>query len=330
MRKLASIRTVLGVSPIDGADKIEAVQIDGWQCVAKKGEFQPGDLCCYFEIDSFLPAYNPAFDFLMSRGKQTSSDGIEGYRLRTAKLRGTISQGLALPVSILFGSENVQDGDDVTERLGVTKWEPVLPASLGGEAKGVLPCWIHKTDQERIQNIPQVLDLALVYEVSVKLDGSSMTIYHRDGETGVCSRNIDLRDAEGNTFWQVAKRYGLPERLASIGNFAIQGELIGPGIQGNKEKLKAHELYVFDVWLIDEQRYATPTERYPIVELLGLKHVPVLHYAVAAPSSVADALNLAEGSSLNPEVQREGLVFKSLCGTVSWKAISNKWLLKNE
>jgi len=87
---------------------------------------------------------------------------------------------------------------------------------------------------------------------------------------------------------------------------------------------------VFDVWLIDEQRYATPTERYPIVELLGLKHVPVLHYAVAAPSSVADALNLAEGSSLNPEVQREGLVFKSLCGTVSWKAISNKWLLKNE
>lgn len=330
MRKLATIRTIIDVRPIEGADSIEAVQIDGWQCVAKKGEFHSGDLCCYFEIDSFLPASNPAFDFLAGRGRQTDASGAEGYRLRTVKLRGTLSQGLALPVQTLIGSETVQDGDDVTERLGVAKWEPALPACLGGEAIGVFPGWIHKTDQERIQNIPQVLGAALEYEVTVKLDGSSMTVYHRDGETGVCSRNLNLRNTETNTFWMVAKRYGLPDKLAEIGNIAIQGELIGPGIQGNKEKLKAHDLYVFDVWLIDDQRYASAAERRLIVDRLGLKHVPILHASAVAPVTVSDALKIAEGPSLNPDVQREGLVFKSLCGTVSWKAISNKWLLKNE
>lgn len=330
MRKLATIRTINNVRNIEGADNIEAVQIDGWQCVAKKGEFQVGDLCCYFEIDSFLPASNPAFDFLSGRGKQKDATGSEGYRLRTAKLRGTLSQGLALPIAALFNGECLQNGDDVSDRLGITKWEPALPASLGGEAKGSFPAWIQKTDQERIQNIPQVLNRGLDYEITVKLDGSSMTAYHRDGEFGVCSRNLDLRDKGDNTFWVVAKRYGLPEKLAEIGNIAIQGELIGPGIQGNKEKLNTHELYVFDVWMIDKQQYASPETRYAIVDRLGLKHVPVISKSSPAPSSVSKALEIAEGHSLNPSVQREGVVFKSLCGAASWKAISNKWLLKNE
>ena len=331
MRKLASIRKISSVTPIDGADAIEAVRIDGWQCVAKKGEFAPGDACVYFEIDSFLPASNPAFDFMAARGKQKDAQGNEGYRLRTIKLRGTLSQGLALPLSALFRDSALPPlGGDVSELLGITKWEPPMPACLGGEAKSTFPGWIRKTDQERIQNIPDVLSLDLQYEVSVKLDGSSMTVYHRDGEAGVCSRNLDLRETEGNTFWKVARRYGLPDKLADIGNVAIQGELVGPGIQGNQEKLTAHNLYVFDVWLIDEQRHATQSERIAIVEKLGLPHVPILHYKASAPASVDAALALADGPSLNLSVKREGLVFKSLCGTVSWKAISNKWLLKHD
>lgn len=331
MRKLASIRAITSVTPIDGADAIEAVRIDGWQCVAKKGEFLPGDACVYFEIDSFLPASNPAFDFMAARGKQKDAQGTEGYRLRTIKLRGTLSQGLALPLTAFFCDAPLPpEGSDVSEMLGVTKWEPPIPACLGGEAKGAFPGWIRKTDQERIQNIPGVLASDLDYEASIKLDGSSMTVYHRDGDTGVCSRNLDLRETDGNTFWKVARRYGLPDKLSGIGNIAIQGELVGPGIQGNQEKLTTHNLYVFDVWLIDEQRYATQTERISIVEKLGLPHVPILHYKASAPASVDDALALADGPSLNPAVKREGLVFKSLCGTVSWKAISNKWLLKHE
>jgi RNA ligase (TIGR02306 family) len=331
MRKLVSIRRISAVRPIDGADAIEAVQIDGWQCVAKKGEFVPGDMCVYFEIDSFLPADNAAFAFMAPRGTQKNAEGREGYRLRTIKLRGTLSQGLALPIYQLFnGLFVLNEGDDVSEPLGITKWEPVMPACLSGEAKGVFPRWIRKTDQDRIQNLPDVLQLDFDYEVSIKLDGSSMTAYHRDGESGVCSRNLDLRETEGNPFWKVARRYGLPDRLADIGNVAIQGELVGPKIQGNQEKLPDHDLYVFDVWMIDEQRYATQAERFNIVESLGLRHVPILHYKASSPSSVEDALTLADGPSLNPSAKREGLVFKSLCGTVSWKAISNKWLLKHE
>ena len=329
MRKLASVRTISAVRPIDGADAIEAVQVDGWQCVAKKGEFSQGDPCVYFEIDSFLPAGNPAFAFMESRGKQKDTHEREGYRLRTIKLRGTLSQGLALPLSAV-GVDDAQLGDDVTDAIGVTKWEPPMPACLGGEAKGAIPGWIRKTDQERIQNMPEILGLELDYEVSVKLDGSSMTVYHRDGETGVCSRNLDLRETEGNSFWSVARRSGLPEKLANIGNVAIQGELIGPGIQGNQEKLSYHDMYVFDVWLIDEQRYARQEERLAIVKQLGVPHVPIIHYKARAPKTVSEALDLADGPSLNPAVKREGLVFKSLCGTVSWKAISNKWLLKHE
>lgn len=331
MRKLASIRRIGEVRPIEGADAIEAVQIDGWQCVAKKNEFRPGDLCCYFEIDSFLPATNAAFDFMAARGAQKDDQGNAGYRLRTVKLRGTLSQGLALPLSALFADHEMpSEGDDVTDHLGVTKWEPAMPACLGGQAKSTFPGWIRKTDQERIQNVPHVLLLDLEYEVTIKLDGSSMTAYHRDGEFGVCSRNLDLRETEGNTFWKVARRHGLPEKLAEFGNIAIQGELIGPGIQGNQEKLASHALYVFDVWMIDEQRYATQAERINIVERLLLNHVPILHSKAIAPATVADALALADGPSLNPSIKREGLVFKSLCGSLSWKVISNKWLLKHE
>ena len=157
MRKLASIRRISEVRAIEGADAIEAVQIDGWQCVAKKGELKAGDLCCYFEIDSFLPTTNPAFEFMAVRGATKDAEGKAGYRLRTVKLRGTLSQGLALPLATLFaGPEWLNEGDDVTEHLGVTKWEPAMPACLGGEAKSTFPGWIRKTDQERIQNVPLI------------------------------------------------------------------------------------------------------------------------------------------------------------------------------
>ena len=309
MRKLASIRIVSNVLPIEGADNIEAITIDGWQCVAKKGEFKRLDPCIYFEIDSFLPTI-PAFDFLAKSGIRKNGNGAFGYRLRTIKLRGTLSQGLALPVSTFFSLEDMKSlshGEDVTERLGITKWEPPIPACLGGEAKGAFPSWIRKTDQERIQNVPHVLDDAeATYEVTVKLDGSSCTIYHHNGEFGVCSRNLDLHETEGNTFWKVARQYGLPEKISGFGNIAIQGELIGEGIQGNKERIAGHDLYVFDVWLIDEQRYATPEHRHAIVSDLGLKHVPILYYKMSAPATVADALKLADGPSLNPQTRREG------------------------
>lgn len=332
MRKLASIRQIADVRPIPDADAIEVATIDGWQVVVKRGEFEPGDLCVYHEIDSFLPVTVPQYEFLATRGVRTDAEGRRGARLRTAKLRGQISQGLALPVSGFFSDGEVSLGDDVTDRLGIVKWEEPVPACLAGKVRGTLPAFLRKTDQERLQNIPYILNDGGVWEVTVKLDGSSMTAYLNNGIFGVCSRNLDLEEADGNTFWKVAREAGLEEKMRDVCiNFALQGELIGEGVQGNPEKIKGHQFRVFDVWLIDEARHATPNERGEIVaEMDGVLHVPVLHSRATLPSSVEDALDIADGPSLNPNTRREGVVYKRIDGEKSFKVISNRYLLKQK
>lgn len=341
MRKLASIRRVSEILPIEGADQIEIAKIDGWQCVVKKGEFSPGDLCIYHEIDSFLPQ-GPHYDFLAPRGVQTNGDGSKGYRLRTIKLRGQLSQGLALPVKAFdFADIGLVEGDDVSGMLGIAKYEPALPAQLAGQAKGVFPAFLKKTDQERIQNMPWVLeDKDSRWEVTQKLDGSSMTVFFNQGEFGVCSRNLELKETEGNSFWQVANRYDLRERLEAIGkNIALQGELIGPGIQGNPHGLSQPDFYLFDIFLIDEQRYATVTERivYSLhPELEQIKSVPVVEDSFqlsAFGGSVEAALEYANEAKdminqKNPAP--EGVVFKRADGMQSFKIISNKYLLREK
>lgn len=100
-RKLASIRVIDDVEPIIGADAIEVVTLGGWKVVTKKNEFSKGDLCVYFEIDSFLPAGVPAWQFLVDKSSR-EFEGVVGHRLRTIKLRGAVSQGFVLPISSLF------------------------------------------------------------------------------------------------------------------------------------------------------------------------------------------------------------------------------------
>ena len=92
-RSLAYIQTVHDIQPIAGADNIELIHVNAWTLIAKKGEFQDGDKCVFFEIDSKLPADNPAFEFLAAKH----------YKVKTYKLGkfGVVSQGLALPLSVL-------------------------------------------------------------------------------------------------------------------------------------------------------------------------------------------------------------------------------------
>ena len=328
MRKLASIRKIASVRPIPGADAIECVTVDGWDVVTKKGEFQVGDLAVYLEIDSWVPTELAPF---LSKGKEPREfNGVKGERLKTIKLRGQLSQGLLLPYAVI--GRIAAEGEDVTEELNIQKWERPVPAQLAGLAKGNFPSFIPKTDQERIQNCKHVLeDREERYEVTIKLDGSSFTAYHRDGVFGVCSRNLELKPSESNAFWQVATKYLLEHTLPSMGNYAIQGELVGPGIQGNQEKLEELDLYVFDVFDIDAQTYLSAEERYVFVDALDLKHVPVIFKSINAPESLDEVLKMAEGPSLNPKANREGLVFKSTRNPqLSFKAISNSWLLKEK
>ena len=329
MRKLASIRKIAGITPIPGADAIELAVVDGWKCVTKKDEFQVGDLVIYCEIDSFLPV-KPEFEFLRKTSFKKMGDE-EGFRLKTIRMRGQISQGLLLPVSVL--DQPFSLGDDVTEQLGIQKYEPPIPACLGGSVIGPFPSGISKTDEERIQNLASDYDsyLGKPFFVTEKIDGTSFTAFFNDGEFGVCGRNWQLAEDDKNSYWQMAKQLDLQTKFEKIGRrLAIQGELIGPGIQSNRYKLKQQRLLVFNVFDIDEHAYLDKTDASELCQELGVEQVPYLETRTV-PQSMDEILDLAEGKSvLNPQTEREGLVWVYGSGRdrVSFKTISNKFLAK--
>lgn len=333
MRKLASIRKIDALQPIDGADAIECAVVGGWKVVVKKGEYKAGDLAVYCEIDSWIPTELASF---LSKGKEPREyNGIKGERLRTIKLRGQLSQGLLLPISGTCDNiaSMIMEDLDVSAPLNIQKWEPVIPAQLAGQMKGNFPAVIPKTDQERVQNLTKEIMSVTGrdFEVTEKLEGSSMTCYQNQGEFGVCSRNMDLKRDEGNTFWRVAIEQNIEAKMRAVDefwSFAIQGELIGPGIQGNIYKLSSADFYVFDVYDIQSGKYLSPFARRALVAKMGLKHVPVLDEAFTLGPSVDDILDKALGKSqLNHEQEREGIVFKENLGGLTFKAISNNYLL---
>lgn len=338
-RKLARIAEITDIKPIPDADAIEcAVVENGWNVVVKKGEYQKGDIAIYCEVDSWVPHELAPF---LSKGQEPREyNGVKGERLRTVKLRGQISQGLLLPIDLTFFRD---PGTDVTQTLGIQKYEPPIPAQLAGDIKGAFPSFIPKTDQERCQNLHDEIfteHYEEEYEVTIKLDGTSCTIYYKDGEVGVCGRNWELKETEGNTLWRCAREQGIIQGLEKLGrNLAIQMECIGEGIQGNPEKIKGQRLYPFDVYNITDGVYMKPDERYQIFgELIytygsDIEHIPIVDHCYRVTdkvSTIDELLEFAEGSSLNRQTKREGLVFKSLDSDFTFKAISNKWLLKND
>ncbi len=329
-RHLVTIQKIEEKKAISNADRIEAVRIKGWWVVTQKDQFQVNDPVLYYEIDSFIPV-RPEYEFLLrgSKPKKMLYEGkeIEGIRLKTIKLKGQISQGLIMPVPdnilpVLY--------EDVTEKLGVIKYELPIPPQLSGKIKGSFPSFIPKTDEERIQNIKEILDN---YYVTEKIDGSSVTYYKKDGVFGVCSRNVELCEEE-TTQWKIAKELKLQEKL--FDNFAIQGEVVGEGIQKNPYKIKGHKVFFFNAYNIKSGVYLNYEDLKGILKSLGLEIVPLISDSfVVLPFD--EILLYAEGKSLlNPNVEREGIVVRpkiemQYCGQrLSFKVVSNNYLLKNE
>ncbi len=335
MRKLATIQKIIGIKPIEGADNIELAVVSGWQVVTKKGEYKPGDFCIYCEIDSFLPI-TEEFEFLRKSSYKKMSDGSEGFRLKTIRLRGEISQGLLLPLSSLGDiSGGFSLGDDVSGVLGIIKYEPPVPAQLAGEAKGAFPSFISKTDEERVQNLADRLAdyRDSLFYISEKMDGTSVTVYLKNGEFGICSRNYELLENPENTYWKVVRELDIENKLRNYGkNLALQGELIGEGIQKNIYKIRGQKIAFFDVFDIDNFRHYDYESFAALISEFRLERVPVVYEAAKLPGTVEEILEMANGTSaLNPKANREGLVFRSPGEKrISFKAISNAYLLKNE
>lgn len=346
-RQLARIVRIDSIRPIEGADTIEAAVVGGWTIVTKKGDFQPGDLAVYFEIDSFLPAGNPAWQFLVDKSARVY-EGQTGHVLRSMRLRGQVSQGLLLGMQSLSSAalppELLVPGLEVTDLLGVLKYEPPIPAELAGLARGLFPSRVPKTDQERIQNLAYELggwqaagDAGeLTWEVTEKLEGASCTYAWLDGELHVCSRNIDLLETEGNSLWMLARKLEIEEKLRALfrtRNVALQGELVGFGVQGNIYGLNNQRFYLYDAYDVDGASYYRSGARRDLAKEMGVEHVPVIQerFVLNSQCSMDYLLTKADGDSALKKGQlREGEVYKALEKPVSFKVVSNKYLLKQK
>jgi RNA ligase (TIGR02306 family) len=366
-RALATIEKILSLEPIEGADKIELAKVRGWNVVVQKGLYEVGDLVIYFEIDTMLPQDDERFESFMSRGVRTDSEGRTGHVVKTIRLKGKYSQGLVMPVDefadpFAYEERPLAVGSDVTDAVGVWKWEPPIPAQLSGKVRGGLPGWVRKTDAERIQNFEDFLPLDPEdFYCTEKIDGSSVTFTFKDDDFHVCSRNLDLEETEGNTFWEIAKKYHIKDFLYDMlheycaGNvtpddyITLQGEIYGEGINGNRLGLKGHHFAAFNfesskpIWL----PYVKDglVEGIPMVPLFGtdwdymddIEDV-IIGPRIPAPQSVEEALEAVDGlkSLLAKDRLAEGVVWRRkdgediIPGVRSLKAISNKYLLKEK
>ncbi|GHG63412.1 RNA ligase (ATP) [Comamonas sp. JC664] len=329
-RKLVSIQRIDHLEPVSGADTLLKARVMGWDVVVKKGEFAPGDACVFFEIDSVLPEGRPWAEFLRARG----------FRVKTVRLRGVLSQGLALPTSILPG-EVPPLGTDVRDVLGVVKFEPALPDTR--EVAGPFPGQVPKTDELRLQSALGVLDELRGHDffVTTKLDGASGTFFRTlEGELVACSRNWALKRGP-NPVWRVAERYSLDTVLPP--GFAVQGELCGPGIQKNRLGLDALDLFVFSVHDTRTGHFLGHADFIAFCEAHGLRTVPVEHVVTGEAARTFDHglehyLKLAQGFYPGTRHRKEGIVVRPLVerrsptlgGRLSFKVINNDFLLKDE
>jgi RNA ligase (TIGR02306 family) len=352
MRQLASIQTVNATEPIPNADAIERLRVLGWWVVVKKGEFRPGDRVVYCEIDSLLPE-RPEFEFLRSssfKPAQMDDTGAvvqpAGFRIKTVRLRGQVSQGICFPLSVLPSGAPVEEGADVTDLLGIRKWEPPLPLGMSGRVKGGFPGFLPKTDETRVQVLERVLarHRGKTFYVTEKLDGMSFSAFLRDEVFGICSRNLWMDETdESNMLARLARRTQLKDKLQAIRTSrgfqpALQAEVIGPGVQKNKYGLKEVTLRVFNVLDIDAQRLVDQPAMLAILRAVGLEGVPQLG-SIQLDHTIDELVAFSEGTSvLNPQAQREGVVLRpfveeydeDIGGRLSFKVINPRFLLKHD
>ena len=326
--RLASIQRITNIRPIPGADRIEAATVLGYQTVIKKGEFRAGDLCVWHEPDTVV-ADRPEYEFLRNHN----------FRLKVSRFKGQVSQGLALPLAVLPGASYAA-GDDVTEVVGIRKYEKPLAPNLAGVAKGAFPSWLSKTDEPNLRSFPAALEEFVGRQcmITQKVDGTSGTFYLRSGEFGVCTRNLELLPDDTSTFWHVARECHVREALETLGrDFAVQGEVHGEGIQGNHVHVKGVTLVAFNLFDITAHAYLGHPE---LAEFCRKTALPIVQtvwtgefrftldelIALANEQDYAPGLP-AEGIVIRPMEEARSLILEN--GRLSAKVLSERYALKH-
>lgn len=335
-RKLASIQIINNIESISGRDRVDKATVLGWTVIIKKGEFTEREKIIYIEYDSILPDGPSWCEFMRSRK----------FRIRTMKVNCkeeiVISQGLVFPCSILPGSYDFPIDTEVTEQLGIKKYEPLLhDGGINmGRAEGAFPSHIPKTDEIRLQSSPELINElkeAGPFYISTKIDGTSSTFCYVEDKFNVCSRNWNKKEDELNVYWMMAKKYKLDEVLKDK-QIAIQGEIAGPKLLANRLRLLEPDLFVFDIFDIKSGKYFSFYDMIKFCKDNDLRTVPI-DLVVENGFDTFDYsfqawLKRAEGLYENTDQQREGIVVrplthkysKELKGRMSFKVINNLYL----
>ena len=367
-RKLASIQRIESITPIEGAESIEKATVLGWEVVVKKGEFVEGQYCVYCEVDSILPD-RPEFEFMRERKFRVKTIKLRGQvsqgicfplSILSGLQAGKLSHGNDVTATLGIKKYDPQAEFErkETERAMAThnsRMDKLLKRyswyrKLFMRPKNnrlPMPSFISKTDEDRIQNFPNACSDwgGLAFVATEKLDGQSATyflipnpkrgLFRKKWLFGVCSRNFQLMTPDNSSYWEIAKAKELEGRMTQWCEryhcgLIIQGEIVGPGIQGNKYKLAERELYVFNVikYLHGLKTKIVPQGQSMICIDLDLKRVHTVIDPFFLPPTIPEAVDMAKGTSVLEDIPREGLVVRNYSPNISFKIINPDFLLK--
>lgn len=267
--KLASVEQIKEIIPHPNADRLDLVKILGYQLVTEKGLHRAEDIVIYIQPDTILPKEEWAETYRKYSPK----------RVKAVKLRGEWSEGLCLSMEKflevvnkkIYKAEDFNIGDDVSELLNVTKYEPPVPQELN--AVGRLPLGIPKTDEERWENLKEEqLQFGKVADITLKVDGQSCSFYYdlEQDKFGVLGRTLEFDDEASNNYTAHIKRYNIKDKLIEYCkeygvSLCLRGESYGQGIQAfdaNPHAKKEKGIAFFSVFNIKTREYERKGDRH--------------------------------------------------------------------
>ena len=319
--KIATVEIVRDVYPHSNADTLELVKVLNYQCVVKKDSYQIGEKIIFIQPDTVLPESEWSEIYRKDSSK----------RVRAKRLRGEWSFGIVEKLSLLPAGifpDNYEIGQDVSETLGIIKYEPPAPTDL--RIKRNLPFGIPKTDEDRYQNVNLREYYGKSIDITLKVDGQSASYYYKDGECGVLARTFQLKPEYSNNYTDHIQRYNIFEKLKQYCtkynvNLVLRGESYGAGIQKSKKNRHSklpNGWLCYSVYLIDEMRYTNPGEKHYFVNVcqeLDLPSVPIIEQNITLTPELIDYYDKLQKYQDN---SFEGVVIKG--EGFSFKVI-NKW-----
>lgn len=316
MRELATVQIVKEILPIPERDRIGLAIFEdiGWRIIVRKDQVSPGDKMVVIECDSIIPD-KETYKFLDKKLPRT---------LKTMKLSGVISQGLAIPVKDyeveIPWITGIPPKNNVTELLEITKYEPPDQGTRGGNTVRTFPTHIlPRTDETRVQSKPRLIQelRGKPYYITTKLDGASYTSFWLEENYHVCTHNNEIAWGE-NWWWKASYNQEIEEKLKYHPDMALQGEVNGPGIQNNRMKIDKYTVFGFQVWNIAKQRYLDYSDMLYFFGDTKLPMVPVVEAGESFNYTMEELEKLAiTGCELYPEIWKEGIVVRPQVETYS-------------